>query len=91
MKVNSIQRDMSLKQGSLTLHSEPQNFREKNSAGVYKNNDNRGYNAAYSGSFTGKSEAAATALKKGGILTKNWFSSFLSYSYNHNGKNSALL
>jgi len=82
---------MSLKQGSLTLHSEPQNFREKNSAGVYKNNDNRGYNAAYSGSFTGKSEAAATALKKGGILTKNWFSSFLSYSYNHNISTSALI
>ncbi|MFQ8625703.1 MAG: hypothetical protein ACLSA2_04100 [Candidatus Gastranaerophilaceae bacterium] len=70
MKVNSIQRDMSLKQGSLTLHSEPQNFREKNSAGVYKNNDNRGYNAAYSGSFTGKSEAAATALKKGEFLPR---------------------
>lgn len=91
MKVNSLQRDMSLKQGSLTLHSEPKNFREKNSAGVYKNNDNRGYNAAYSGSFTGKSEAAATALKKGGILTKNWFSSFLSYCYNHNISTSALI
>ncbi len=91
MKINSIQRDMSLKQGSLALHSEPQNFREKNSAGVYKNNDNRGYNAAYSGSFTGKSEAAASALKKGGILTKNWFGNFLSYCYNHNISTSALI
>ncbi|DAB24393.1 TPA: hypothetical protein CPT81_01505, partial [Candidatus Gastranaerophilales bacterium HUM_20] len=41
--------------------------------------------------FTGKSEAAASALKKGGILTKNWFGNFLSYCYNHNISTSALI
>lgn len=91
MKVNSIQRDMTLKQGNLRLRSGSQNFREKNSAGVY---ENRGYNADYCGSFTGKSEAAATALKKGftdKILSSKWFGSFAKYSHEHNISTSALI
>ena len=77
MKVNSIQQDLTLKQGNLRLHSESPNFREKNYAGVYKNN--RGYNADYCGSFTGKSEAATTVIKKNfldKILASNWFGKF---------------
>lgn len=91
MKVNSIQRDMTLKQGNLRLRSESQNFREKNNAGMY---ENRGYNADYCGSFTGKSEAAATALKKGftdKILSSKWFGSFAKYSNDHNISTSALI
>ena len=88
MKVNSIQRDMTLKQGNSRLRSESQNFREKVDAGLY---ENRGYSADYCGSFTGKSEAAATVIKKGGILTKNWFNKFLKYSYEHNVSTSALV
>jgi len=37
MKVSRLQRDITLNQGSSRLHSEPQNFREKN-AGAYDNN-----------------------------------------------------
>ena len=87
MKINSIQYDMTLKQGNSKLHTEAQKFREYN-AGVY---ENRGYSADYCGSFTGKSEAAATVIKKGGLFTKNWFNKFLTYSYEHNVSTSALV
>ena len=76
MKVNSIQQDLTLKQG----------------AGVYKNN--RGYNADYCGSFTGKSEAATTVIKKNfldKILASNWFGKFAKYSEEHNISASALI
>ena len=78
---------MTLKQGNSRLRSESQKFRENN-AGAY---ENRGYNAGYCGSFTGKSEAAATVMKKGGLFTKNWFNKFLTYSYEHNVSTSALV
>ena len=87
MKINSIQHDMTLNQGNSRLRSESQKFRENN-AGAY---ENRGYNAGYCGSFTGKSEAAATVMKKGGLFTKNWFNKFLTYSYEHNVSTSALV
>ena len=87
MKINSIQHDMTLKQGNSRLRSESQKFRENN-AGAY---ENRGYNAGYCGSFTGKSEAAATVMKKSGLFTKNWFNKFLTYSYEHNVSTSALV
>ncbi len=93
MKVNSIQRDLTLKQGNLRLHSESPNFREKNYAGVYEKN-NRGYNADYCGSFTGKSEAATTVIKKtfaDKILSSNWFGKFAKYSNDHNISTSALI
>ena len=92
MKVNSIQQDLTLKQGNLRLHSESPNIREKNYAGVYKNN--RGYNADYCGSFTGKSEAATTVIKKNfldKILASNWFGKFAKYSEEHNISASALI
>lgn len=91
MKVNTIQRDMTLKQGNLRLRSESQSFREKNNAGLY---ENRGYNADYCGSFTGKSEAATTVIKKNfldKILTSNWFGKFAKYSEEHNISASALI
>ena len=88
MKVSRLQRDITLNQGSSRLHSEPQNFREKN-AGAYDNN--RGYNANFNGSFTGKSEAAVNAMKKGSVLTSNWFNKFLTYSNDHNVATSALV
>ena len=88
MKVSRLQRDITLNQGSSRLHSEPQNFREKN-AGAYDNN--RGYNANFNGSFTGKSEAAVKKKKKGGILTSKWFNKLTEYSNEHNVATSALI
>lgn len=90
MKINSIQYDMTLKQGSLRPHSESQNFRDKNSAGVY---EKRGYNADYCGSFTGKSKAAATVKKSflDKILSSNWFGRFSQYSQDHNISTSSLI
>ena len=82
MKVSRLQRDITLNQGSSRLHSEPQNFREKN-AGAYDNN--RGYNANFNGSFTGKT------IKKGGILTSKWFNKLTEYSNEHNVATSALI
>ncbi len=88
MKVSRLQRDITLNQGSSRLHSEPQNFREKN-AGAYDNN--RGYNANFNGRFTGKSEAAVKTIKKGGILTSKWFNKLTEYSNEHNVATSALI
>ena len=88
MKVSRLQRDITLNQGSSRLHSEPQNFREKN-AGAYDNN--RGYNANFNGSFTGKSEAAVKTMKKGGILTSKWFNKLTQYSNEHNVATNALI
>ena len=89
MKISRLQRDITLNQGSSRLHSEPQNFREKN-VGAY-NDSNRGYSAGFNGSFTGKSETAVNAMKKGGVLTSNWFNKFLTYSNDHNVATSALV
>ena len=49
----------------------------------------RGYNAEYCGSFTGKSKPAATFLDS--ILSSNWFGKFSEYSYKHNISTSALI
>lgn len=88
MKINSIQHDMTLKQGNSRLHSPSRDFREKCNGSMY---ENTGYSTNYCGSFTGKSETAATAIKKGGILTKNWFNKFLEKTFNHNIATSALV
>ena len=88
MKINSVQHDMTLKQGNLGLSSYSQSLREKNKESMY---ENTGYSTNYCGSFTGKSETAATAIKKGGILTKNWFNKFLEQTYHHNIATSALV
>ena len=60
---------------------------------MYEKN-NRGYNADYCGSFTGKSEAATTVIKKtfaDKILSSNWFGKFAKYSNDHNISTSALI
>ena len=88
MKVSRLQRGITLNQGSSRLHSEPQNFREKN-AGAYDNN--RGYSANFNGSFTGKSEAAVTVAKKSGILTSGWFNKLAWNAKKHNIGTSALI
>lgn len=88
MKISRLQRDITLNQGTSRLHSEPQNFREK-TKGAYDNN--RGYSANYNGSFTGKSEAAVSVAKKGGIFASKWFNSFLAYTDKHNVATSALV
>ena len=87
MKINSIQRDISLKQGGSGLRSNSDKGREKHIAGLCE--DNRGYNAGYCGSFTGKSEAATSFLDK--ILKSNWFGKFAQYSDAHNISTSALI
>lgn len=89
MKISRLQRDITLNQGSSRLHSEPQNYREKN-VGAY-NDSNRGYSAGFNGSFTGKSEAAVKTIKKGGILTSKWFNKLTEYSNEHNVATSALI
>lgn len=88
MKINSVQYDMTLKQGNSKLPSHSRQFRDKNIEGMY---DNTGYSANYCGSFTGKSEAATNALNKGGILTKNWFNKFLLQTEHHNISTSTLV
>lgn len=91
MKINSVQRDIALKQGNSGHLSKSNSFREKKN-GV--NNCDRGYNAEYCGSFTGKSEAAATVIKKSfgdKILTSGWFNSLVSAAEKHNVATSALI
>lgn len=85
MKISSIQRDMTFNKGRLGLHSD--SYKEKYDEGLY----NEGYKQQYCGSFTGKSEAATSAIKKGGILTSRWFNKFLDYSFDHNIATSALV
>lgn len=90
MKINSIQRDITLKQGNSGHLSKSKNFREKNSADIC----DRGYNAEFSGSFTGKSEAAATVMKKtfgDKILTSRWFNSLINAAEAHNVATGALI
>ena len=89
MKINSIQIDTSLKQGSLGLHS--RECKEKSCAGMYEKN--YGNKAQYCGSFTG-SEAATNVLKKSfgdKILSSNWFNKLLSVAEAHNVATSALI
>ena len=103
MKITLQQRDMSLKQGFHSGYIDSQNFKENNNAGVY--NNNRGYSANKRGSFTGKSETAATVLNKAGevlvapakdkfldkMLGSRWFGKFSEYSNEHNISTSALV
>lgn len=86
MKINSIQRDIALKQGNSGLRSESRNYREK----IGANMCDRGYdNADFCGSFTGKSKTATSFLDK--ILKSGWFGKFAKYSYEHNISTSALI
>lgn len=85
MKISSVQRDITLKQGTAGFRSELSNYREKKSADICDS----GYSANYCGSFTGKSEAATSFLDK--ILTSKWFNSFTKYTEEHNVSTSALI
>lgn len=92
MKINSVQRDIALKQGGSGLLLDSGNFREKKCMSM--NEKNRGYSADYCGSFTGKSEAAATVIKKtvgDKILTSGWFNSLVTMAEKHNVATSALI
>ena len=84
MKINSIQRDITLKSQASVFHSDSQKLKEKH-ADMY----GRGMNTDYCGSFTGKSEAATSFLDK--ILKSNWFGKFTQYSSDHNISTSALI
>lgn len=83
MIINSVQRDIVLRQGTSGLRSK--SYKEKNEQNMY----DRGYSAEYCGSFTGKSKPAATFLDK--ILSSGWFGKFAKYSYEHNISTSALI
>ena len=87
MRINSIQRDISLKQGTSGLRSK-ENHREKNVAKVCGVNT-RDNNTVYCGSFTGKSEAATSFLDR--ILKSGWFNKFTEYAEAHNIASSALI
>lgn len=86
MKINLVQRDISLNQGNFGLLSESSNFREKNNMQA---KNNRGYNAMNCGSFTGKSEAAASFCNK--IIEHPWFTKLTETSEAHNVGTSALI
>lgn len=89
MKINSIQIDTSLKQGSLGLRS--RECKEKSCVGMCEKNE--GNKVQYCGSFTG-SEAATNVLNKSfgdKILSSNWFNKLLSVAEAHNVATSALI
>ena len=89
MKINSIQIDTSLKQGSLGLRS--RECKEKSYVGMCEKNE--GNTVQYCGSFTG-SEAATNVLNKSfgdKILSSNWFNKLLSVAEAHNVATSALI
>lgn len=84
MKINSVQRDIALKQGTSGFRSGLSNYRGKEHADIC----DRGYSANYCGSFTGKSEAATSFLDK--ILKSKWFNKLTPYTFLHNISASAL-
>ena len=63
MKINAIKYDTTLKQGSSAVFRDPHNFKEKERAGLYGKSVNEDKNK-FSGNFTGKSEVAASVIKK---------------------------
>ena len=84
MKINSVQRDIALKQGTFGFHSGP-SYREGKGVDIC----DRGYSANYCGSFTGNSEAATSFFDK--ILKSKWFGAFAKYTEDHNISTSALM
>ncbi len=83
MKITSIQRDISLKQGFPAAFHEGK-FKENYGASVYKNK--RGLNANNSGDFTSKSEVAAISFNGVGskIAKSGWFNWLLVKTQEHN-------
>lgn len=85
MKINSVQRDIALKQGTFGFHSGP-SYREGKGVDIC----DRGYSANYCGSFTGKSEAATSFFDIDKILKSKWFNKLTPYTFLHNISASAL-
>ena len=100
MKISPIYYDKNLLHGRADINQSPigteeiknsQNFRERNYAGLCdKKSDNTGYNAASSGSFTGKSKAAASLWDR--ILKSDRYASWMEkYIFDHNIASSAFM
>lgn len=93
MKINAIKYDTTLKQGSSTVHKDPQIFKEKERAGLYGKNVNEDKNK-FSGNFTGKSEVAASVLNstfKDNIFGSRIYNGLLKFAEDHNVAGSALM
>lgn len=84
MKINSIQRDITLKSQASGFHSGSPKLKEK-----HADMCGRGMNTDYCGSFTGKSEAATSFVDK--VMKSNLFGKFTKYSEEHNVATSALI
>lgn len=100
MKISPIYYDKNLLHGRADINQSPigteeiknsLNFRERNYAGLSDGkSDNTGYNAAYSGSFTGKSKAAASLWDR--ILKSDRYASWMEkYIFDHNIASSAFM
>ncbi len=63
MKINAINYNTTLQQGSSAVFKDPHNFKEKERAGLYGKSVKEDKNK-FSGNFTGKSEVAASVIKK---------------------------
>lgn len=93
MKINAIKYDTTLRQGSSTVHKDPQNFKEKERAGLCGKNVNEDKNK-FSGNFTGKSEVAASVLNstfKDNIFGSRIYNGLLKFAEDHNVAGSALM
>lgn len=93
MKINAIKYDTTLKQGSSTVHKDPQIFKEKERAGLYGKSVNEDKNK-FSGNFTGKSEVAASVLNntfKDSIFGSRVYNGLLKFAEDHNVAGSALM
>lgn len=93
MKINAIKYDTTLKQGSSTVHKDPQIFKEKERAGLYGKSVNEDKNK-FSGNFTGKSEVAASVLNntfKDKIFGSKIYNGLLRFAEDHNVAGSALM
>ena len=107
MKISSIYYDTKLSHGRADIKQSPtgkeeikysRNFRERNYAGLCdRKSVNTGYNAAYGGSFTGKSKAAAGALSSklslwDKILKSERYARWMEkYIFDHNIASSAFM
>lgn len=108
MKINSIHYQTNLTKGSAGTKDSPmalgvqelrnsQDFKERNYAGLCEEKQNKkGYNAAYSGSFTGKSEVAATVLNQGlslgqRMMKSDWYAKAMGMVNDHNIASSAFM
>ena len=92
MKINSLQRDMALKQGRFSIPENPQSFKQKSGAGV--RGQNLGLNTDNSGNLTNESEVAAINFR-GNLGSKigksDWFNWVLEKTAKHNVAASAFV